>query len=148
MDMGDKYMRKAKSILVILLCVMILCACGNKNIGLDNYPEFIGKWQCAEAPLEHPDYYTAYLMLVINEDGSFSMYDAEAGNPGLKGELQVISDKELSLDCNPEDDFDPPPTWQSMNEEQVIEYSFTEDGQLHMKYKEGELTSTLVFVKQ
>jgi hypothetical protein len=54
----------------------------------------------------------------------------------------------MILKCTTEDDFDPPPTWQSMNEEQEITYSLAEDGKLYMTYKEGEAASTLVFVKQ
>lgn len=61
-------MKKRKSIVVVLLCVMAFCACGKKNTRLEDYPELIGRWQCAEA-----------------------------GNPGIAGELQIISDKEIQL---------------------------------------------------
>ncbi|MBR5270117.1 MAG: hypothetical protein IKU21_06400, partial [Anaerotignum sp.] len=62
--------------------------------------------------------------------------------------LECLSDNYLVLKGSTEDDFDPPPTWQSMKEEQEIAYSFAEDGKLRMTYKEGETASTLVFVKQ
>lgn len=146
-EMGNKYMKKRKSIVAVLLFIMVLCACSKKNEGLKDCSEFIGRWQCAEAPLEHPDYYTGYLMWVINEDGSFSMYDAEAGNPGIAGELQIISDKELQLDCNTEDDFDPPVTWEDMQETQVVIYEFVEEKEIHVTFVAEEGNSTLAFYK-
>lgn len=140
-------MKKRKSIAVILLCVMALCACGKKNAGLEDYPELIGRWQCAEAPLEHPDYYTGYLMWAINEDGSFSIYDAEAGNPGIAGELQIVSDKEIQLNCNTEDGFDPPVTWEDMKETQAVIYEFVEEKEIHVTFAAEEGDSTLIFYK-
>ena len=140
-------MKKCKSIAVVLLCVMALCACGKKNTVLEDYSELIGRWQCAEAPLEHPDYYTGYLMWSINKDGSFSMYDAEAGNPGIAGELQIISDKEFRLECNTEDDFAPPVTWEEMQETQAVTYEFVKETEIHVTFKAEEGNSTLVFYR-
>ena len=140
-------MKKHKSIVVVLLCVMALCACGKKNAGLEDYPELIGRWQCAEAPLEHPDYYTGYLIWSINKDGSFSMYDAEAGNPGIAGELQIISDKELQLECNTEDDFDPPVTWEEMQETQIVSYELVGEEEIHLTFASKDGNSTLAFYK-
>ena len=140
-------MKKSKSIIVMLLCIALLCACGKKTAGLENHPEFIGSWQCAEAPLEHPDYYTGYLMWVINEDGSFSMYDAEAGNPGIAGNLQIVSDKELQLECNTEDDFDPPVTWEDMEETQTVTYELVGENEIHVTFAAEEGNSTLAFYK-
>lgn len=140
-------MKKYKSIVIMLICIMSLCACGEKSTGLEINPELIGNWQCAESPLEYPDYYTGYLMWVINEDGSFSMYDAEAGNPGIAGELQIISEKELQLNCNTEDDFDPPVTWEDMQETQIVTYELVEEKELHVTFVSEEGNSTLAFYK-
>ena len=90
----------------------------------------------------------AGIVMNIQEDGSFRMSDVEAGNPVISGDLEFLSDKDLVLKCNTEDDFDPPPTWKTMKEEQKVTYSFTEDGKLHMTYQDGAGESTLVFVKQ
>ena len=140
-------MKKCKSIIVMLLCITLLCACGKKIVGLENHPEFIGRWQCAESPLEHPDYYTGYLVWVINEDGSFSMHDAEAGNPGIAGNLQIISDKELQLECNTEDDFDPPVTWGDMEETQIVSYELVGEKEIHVTFASENGNSTLAFYK-
>ena len=127
---------------------MMITACGQKSAEDGNMDLLIGEWKCENHPLNNEAYYTGFIMLYIQEDGSFRMYDAEAGNPVISGDLECLSDKVLVLKCSTEDDFDPPPTWQSMKEEQEIAYSFAEDGKLHMTYKEEENASTLVFVKQ
>ena len=131
----------------MMICIIMLCACGKESEGLEGHPEFLGKWQCAEAPLEHPDYYTGYLMWVINEDGSFTMYDAEAGNPGIQGNMQIVSDTELEFVCDTEEDFDPPVTWESMEETQVVSYKFTNDTEIQVTFASDEGDSTLVFSK-
>ena len=140
--------RSMKTIIILLLSVMMSTACGQKRAEDGNMDLLIGEWKCEENPLENEAYYTGFIVLNIQEDGSFRMYDAEAGNPVISGDLEYLSDKVLVLKCSTEDDFDPPPTWQSMQEEQEIAYSFAEDGKLHMTYQEGENASTLVFLKQ
>ena len=140
-------MKKSKGIVMTLIGIMMLCACGKKSEGLEANPEFVGRWQCAEAPLEYPDYYTGYLVWAIEEDGSFSMFDAEAGNPGIAGMIQNISENELELACNTEDDFDPPVTWESMGETQIFTYEFVTDQELRVTFASEEGDSTLVFTK-
>ena len=140
--------RNIKAIIILLLCVMMITACGQKRTEEGNLDLLIGEWKCENHPLNNEAYYTGFIMMHIQEDGSFRMYDAEAGNPVIFGDLECVSDKVLVLKCSTEDDFDPPPTWQSMQEQQEIAYSFAEDGKLHMTYQEGENASTLVFVKQ
>ena len=147
----NNYMMKNRSIKIViflLFCTILLTACGKINTEKTDMNMFAGEWKCEDHPLENEEYYTGFIMMDIQEDGSFRMTDAEAGNPVISGDLEVLSDKELVLKCSTEDDFDPPPTWQTMNEEQEITYSLTEDGKLHMTYKEGEAASTLVFLKQ
>ena len=140
-------MKNLKIIVVLMLCVIITCACGKSNNGLEDNPKFVGNWQCADAPLEHPDYYTGYLVWAVNEDGSFSMYDAEAGNPVIKGTLQIVSENELQLNCNTEDDFEPPVTWGDMEETQKLTYEFVTDKELRASFVYEDGKSTLVFTK-
>ena len=75
------------------------------------------------------------------------MYDAESGNPGITGDIQIISDQELRLYCNVEDDFDPPVTWESMEKTQVAVYEFITDKELRVTLVSEEWSSTLVFTK-
>ena len=141
-------LKSMKVIIILLVCIIMITACGQKSTEDANMDLFIGEWKCENHPFETEAYYTGFIMMYIREDGSFRMSDAEAGNPVISGDLEVLSDKDMILKCSTEDDFDPPPTWQSMKEEQEIAYSFTEDGKLWMTYKDGEAASTLVFVKQ
>ena len=137
-----------KKLMIAFLCILMLNACGHGNTETKEMELLIGQWQCEENPLETEEYYTGFIAMDIQEDGSFRMTDVEAGNPVISGNIEIISDKELVLTCNTEEDFDPPSTWQSMKEEQTLEYCITEDGKLHMTYNEGDVVSTLVFVKQ
>ena len=140
-------MKRSKRIIMMLICIMALCACGKKGEEIEGFSVFEGRWQCAETPLEHPDYYTGYLVWMINAYSSFSMYDAEAGNPGIAGEMQIISDTELELHCNTEDDFDPPVTWEGMEETQVVSYAFINDKEMQISLHSEDGNSTLVFSK-
>lgn len=140
-------MKKRKSIIVMLICIMVLCSCGKKREGEEKLLAFEGSWQCAETSLEHPEYYTGYLVWVINEDGSFSMYDAEAGNPGITGNMEIISDKELRLCCDEEDDFDPPVTWESMEKTHIVTYEFITEKELRVTLTSEAWSSTLIFIK-
>ena len=140
--------RCIKGVMILLSCIVMLTACGEKNTEDADLALFAGEWKCENTPLNNEDYYTGFIVMHIQENGSFRMFDAEAGNPVISGSLEILSDKKLVLKCSTEEDFDPPPTWQSMSEKQEIVYSFTEDGKLHMTYQEGDSISTLVFVKQ
>ena len=140
--------RSMKGIIILLLFCFMITACGQKNAEDVNMDLFVGEWKCEDHPLKNDMYYTGFIVMYIQEDGSFRMFDAEAGNPVISGNLEFLSDKVLILKCSKEDDFDPPPTWQSMNEEQEIRYNLTEEGKLHLTYKEEDAASTLVFVKQ
>lgn len=40
------------------------------------------------------------------EDGSFSIYDAEAGNPGICGKMKIDSEDTITLICDDNEDFD------------------------------------------
>ena len=140
--------RSIKTIIILLLCVVMITACGKKSAEDVNRNLFVGEWKCEDHPLKNEAYYTGFIMMYIQADGSFRMTDTEAGNPVISGNLEFFSDKYLLLRCSTADDFDPPPTWQSMNAEQKIEYSFVEDDKLHMTYIAGDVASTLVFVKQ
>ena len=119
--------RKLKALIGLVLSIIMITACGQKNTEKVDMDLFVGEWKCEDNPLENEEYYTGFIMMYIQEDGAFRMSDVEAGNPVIAGNLELLSDKELVLKCNTEDDFDPPPTWQSMNEEQEIEYIFTKD---------------------
>ena len=139
---------------VILLLIVMLtralagCSEGGKAESEPIAEEFRGGWDCEETTLEDPDSYTAYLHMEVSDDGSYSMYDAEAGNPGIEGRLEVISDTELILHINKTVDTDIPVEWEGISYDQKMKYCFTHDGKLQISYDNGKKTSTLVFYKR
>ena len=109
--------------------------------------EFRGGWECEETTMEDPNSYTGYLHLEVSDDGSYSMYDISAGNPGIEGWLEVISDTELILHIKKTVDTDIPVEWEGISFDQKMKYCFTDDGKLQISYDDGQQTSTLVFYK-
>lgn len=119
----------------LIIISLILCACYTT-------PQLEGTWRCEKSPLENKDIYTAYLTLEIDKDLSFNMYDAEAGNPVIRGKM-IKKDDTLTLQCDHLDDFDPPASWESMKATETIHYYF-KNNKLYLKYN----NSTLVFYKK
>ena len=109
--------------------------------------KFLGGWECEETTLEDPNSYTGYLHLEVSDDGSYSMYDIAAGNPGIEGWLEVLSDTELILHIEKTVDTDIPVEWDGISYDQKMKYCFTDDGKLQITYDDGEQTSTLVFYR-
>ena len=109
--------------------------------------EFRGGWECEETTLEDPNSYTGYLHLEVSDDGSYSMYDIAAGNPGIEGWLEVLSDTELILHIEKTVDTDIPVEWDGISYDQKMKYCFTDDGKLQITYDDGRQTSTLVFYR-
>ena len=109
--------------------------------------EFRGGWECEETTLEDPNSYTGYLHLEVSDDGSYSMYDIAAGNPGIEGWLEVLSDTELILHIEKTVDTDIPVEWEGISYAQKMKYCFTDDGKLQIAYDDGQRTSTLVFYR-
>ena len=97
--------------------------------------EFRGGWECEETTLEDPESYTGYLHLEVSDDGSYSMYDISAGNPGIEGWLEVLSDTDIPVE------------WEGISYDQEMKYCFTDDGKLQISYDDGQQTSTLVFYR-
>lgn len=139
---------------VILLLIVMLtlafagCSGGGKAVSEPVFEEFRGGWECEETTLEDPNSYTGYLHLEVSDDGSYSMYDISAGNPGIEGRLEVISDTELILHIKKTVDTDIPVEWEGISYEQKMKYCFTDDGKLKITYDSGIKTSTLVFYKR
>ena len=123
---------------------------GDGYDGPDGEPiaeEFLGGWECEETTLEDPNSYTGYLHLEVSDDGSYSMYDISAGNPGIDGWLEVLSDTELILHIEKTVDTDIPVEWKGISYDQEMKYCFTDDGKLQITYDNGQKTSTLVFYR-
>ena len=157
--MGNRIEKKtalyAAWLMICLVCMTFcLTGCGTsekeKLPGTDDaalLKPFLGSWQCEETPLERDDIYTGYLHLEVQNDSSYSMYDIEAGNPGIEGTLEIQTGDTMVMHIHKTVDTDLPGGWETMSMDQQLTYRFTEDGKLEMSLADGEETVTLVFVR-
>jgi len=137
---------------VLLVILAIAFFWGGTKPDKEALAPLIGVWDCQERPLEDAgkeDYrYVGYLILRVEEDGTFSMYDAEAGNPGISGTMYPEEDGTVLLACD-EDDFDPPHCWAGIKENSRLQFDITKAGEtevLHLAYTDEEgRTNTLAF---
>lgn len=88
----------------------------------------------------------SYYAMYINEDGSFFLFDDEAGNPGVEGEIWYISNDTILIVFDKEEEFDPPTDWKGVKTVCKFKYEFVGD-ELHLIYKKGDYTATCVFVE-
>lgn len=102
--------------------------------------DFVGTWS-ATGFVMGTDKYSAYLTMRVMEDGTFSIYDAEAGNPGIEGQLSVADKTTIKLICKA-DDFDSP--WPELELEDELQYHFYNTNQVRMTYH----NTSIVFVKE
>lgn len=105
----------------------------------------VGEWKCRETPLDNSELYSGYLSLIIRSDGNYLMYDAEAGNPCLKGTIEMDSDDlDLIFIDDSGVDFAPPAGWENMSKKQKIGY-FADSYTLKLTYTDNDSSVTLVF---
>lgn len=96
----------------ILIVTLILFGCQKQESSL------YGEWKCVTKD-------NTFYALTIDEDGYFSLYDIEAGNPGLQGHVKVGSS---TLECVFDmDDFDPPKEWNTLKQKDILSYKLNQD---------------------
>ena len=107
----------------------------------------VGEWKCRETPLDNSELYSGYLSLIIRSDGNYLMYDAEAGNPCLKGTIEMDSDDlDLIFIDDSGVDFAPPAGWENMSKKQKIGY-FADSYTLKLTYTDNDSSVTLVLMR-
>ena len=94
---------------ILITAAVCLASCGGAKKSAEPSP-IEGEWDCADTYLETDEGYTGFYRLRVERDGTFSMYDCEAGNPGISGTVIANSDSELEFYCD-KDDLDPPFEW-------------------------------------
>lgn len=109
---------------------------------------FIGDWQARESFAESDEWYTGYLHFYVLEDGKYSMYDNEAGNPGITGHFSQLTEDSVVFEDESDVDFDPPPNWEDMSRNQKISYKFSSENTLEFTYENGSETWTLIFDRE
>lgn len=146
--------RGAAAALCIATLIFAMTGCG--KAGKNTLPvtedaallePFVGSWQCEAEPLERDDIYTGYLHLEVQDDSSYSMYDNEAGNPGIEGTLEIQTENKMVIHILKTVDTDLPGGWEKMSMNQELTYRFTGKGNLEMCFQDGDTATTLVFVR-
>lgn len=119
-------------VLAAVIAIAALCTgCGGAKV-----PErLIGQWECADLASDgYTD--TSFYALTIEKDGTFSLYDQAAGNPGISGTMKGDDTGKLGileLTCN-EEDFDPPVCWAKMQPKARVRYKIMSDGTIRLGY--------------
>ncbi|MGN0352975.1 MAG: hypothetical protein ACI4ES_15120 [Roseburia sp.] len=108
-----KSVRKRQAIFVgstILWLMVLRCCLSEKKqppVGL------VGEWACEELASDG-ETATEFYFLRIEENGEFSLYDRDAGNPGISGTMNCEDPEAekgvVEITCDT-DDFDPPICW-------------------------------------
>ncbi len=147
----------AKGVILFTAMVgaLLLCSCA-KNEDTSSLTEsqqeqsdfprcIVGEWKCRETPLDNSELYSGYLSLIIRSDGNYLMYDAEAGNPCLKGTIEMDDDDlDLIFVDDSGVDFAPPAGWENMSKRREIGY-FADSYTLKLTYTDNDNSVTLVF---
>lgn len=97
--------------------------------------DFEGSWKASGYALGKSEY-TAYLAMRVKADGSFSIYDQEAGNPGISGKMTVVDDDTISLECDSVD-FDSP--WPELQLTDELKYHFYNENQVRITYNDKSI---------
>jgi hypothetical protein len=117
-----------KRIHCILLCLLPFALLS--GFLLTSHPlslALIGEWNCRSLASDQITA-TEFYHLSIQPSGSFSLYDQEAGNPGISGKMTPKKGtNQLKISCTT-DDFDPPVCW-DLSSQDTLFYQISADDQ-------------------
>lgn len=148
-------MKRYFTLTLLLLCFVFLTSCGSEPVvDQEDYNRLLGYWECQDTTLEErgneESHYVGCYGLRVFDDGTFTLVDVEAGNPGIAGWMYPDGGGNMPLKCD-EGDFDPPYHWMAMGmkTDSTLQYSFHENNgteQLYLIFADRKDTvSTLVF---
>ena len=120
-------------VLALMLSAVMLSACGSSDIDKEALTLAMGEYQAVEVD-DPDDYIGSWWHLSILEDdyeyGDYlTIYDNEAGNPGVEGKIVLIDDKNIKVKIDP-DLYDQLPSgqWKDSGEYLELTYERTPDG--------------------
>ena len=126
-------------IMVCMLLVLTVAGCGNKY----NAPAgIVGTWDCEEYA-SNQETYTGDYVLTVGEDGSFNLYDAQTGEPGISGYMYCDDTGNLgiiNLECD-EESFNPPECW-NLSKQARVRYKVLGEDKIRLGYVGCWLTFT------
>lgn len=125
--------RRFALILILLLTASMTIACRSSDIDKEALIIAMGEYQAVEVD-DPDDYIGSWWHLSILEDsyeyGDYlTIYDNEAGNPGVEGEIVLIDDKNIKVKIDP-DLYDQLPSgqWKDSGEYLELTYEKTPEG--------------------
>ena len=107
------------AVATILLILTLSVACGSFKAGAPD--SITGNWTCEEYASDG-ETDTGFYEMYIKKDGTFSLYDAGAGNPGISGKMGNGTENTVECRFNT-DDFDPPFCWDIDSSGDTFKYS-------------------------
>lgn len=125
--------RRFAVILVLLLATAMLAACGSRDIDRDALILAMGEYQAV--PVDDPDDYIGswWHLSILEGDYEYgnylTIYDNEAGNPGVEGKIVLIDDNNIKVKIDP-DYYDELPSgkWKDSGDYLELTYERTPDG--------------------
>lgn len=122
--MKNKQIQPISIFTALFLVVMIsLSGCGSFSAGVPK--SFVGYWTCEDTASDGKTD-TSYYVMEIENNGSFSIYDVEAGNPGISGKMG--NDNGKSIECKfDRGEFDVPSCWTIDSSRATFEYEISND---------------------
>ncbi len=111
----------------------------------------VGSYYCYETASDGKTD-TSYYNLYIDSDGSFSLYDGDAGNPGISGKFKMKIDSEYTgdsgtlalVECD-EDEFDPPGCWK-MSTDSDLSFEIIDENNIRLGYKNNKNTEDIIWL--
>lgn len=116
--------KRLSILMALFLCFTMLSACGKEEevVNGDRFNDIAGEYQLEDS------YW--HLSIWEDEDGQFlSIYDIEAGNPGIRGEITSLDQKNICIACDAELSEElPSKKWALEGAYLVLSYKKTEEG--------------------
>lgn len=135
MDLKGHIVMKRRLIyaaVLLMMSIVIMTGCGSAPEALE------GSWSCDETASDG-ETYTGFYALEVQKNGSFSMYDREAGNPGISGKMKDAGEDTIACSFDT-DDFDPPACWDDLKEKDTLQYEASGNDKIKLGYGDVWLT--------
>ena len=100
--------------------LLLTAACGKSDFKAGAPESITGEWRCEDTASDG-ETDTGFYEMYIKKDGTFSLYDAGAGNPGISGKMGNSTENTVECRFNT-DDFDPPFCWDIDMSGATLEY--------------------------
>lgn len=132
------YKKGIKKSIFLFSCIcylMGLTACEKETFSIDQHytDALLGEYQVAGNDTDGDDFVGSWWHLSIrnteNDELELSIYDNEAGNPGIQGKVLCLNDKEIVIEYDP-DYYEELPSskWKLHGKRLSMTYQLTDDG--------------------